>query len=387
MKNSLMKHIIFIMLIQFLIYFGFSMIIPVVPALIVEYGVSTMHLGFVLAIYSIASFISAPFFGLLSDKVGRRPLLLGGLIVFAFSFFIFGVFSSSLKVLYISRFIGGMASGALYTSTTSMVADLTSVAERTKYMGLVGMSMGIGFVFGPGIGGLLESISVSAPFFMTTVVILIALLVTVVYIKETYKPSTNPSVKITVAKEYFLQPVGILLVATFFVMFMMSGMESTFQLLGQKLINITPGQMGILFFIGGIFNALVQGGVIRKLKDGQEYPVMIIGQIFALIAFIMLPFMTGLLYAGICIILLMSGNALVKTLMTSQITKEAASHEVGKLTATTYSLDSLGRIVGPIFFNLLFVMYYGLPFYFGALMVLLSTFFIYQYFRKRGNYA
>ena len=387
MKNSLMKHIVFIMLVQFLIYFGFSMIIPVMPQLIVDYNVSTMHLGFVLAIYSIASFISAPFFGMLSDKIGRRPLLIVGLLVFALSFFVFAVMSHSLTVLYITRFVGGMASGALYTATTSMVADLTSVQERTKYMGLVGMSMGFGFVFGPGIGGMLGSVAMSMPFFMTSAVILVALIVAFLFIQETYKPSTVPQGKITMAKEYFIQPVGILLVATFFVMFMMSGMESTFQLLGQKLINITPGQMGVLFFIGGIFNVIVQGGIIRKLKDGQEYPAMIIGQALALIAFIMLPFMTGLVYAGVCIVLLMSGNALVKTLMTSQITKEALSHEVGKLTATTYSLDSLGRIVGPIFFNLLFVMYYGLPFYFGALMVLLSTFFIYQYFRKRGNYA
>lgn len=363
------------------------MIIPVMPQLIVDYNVSTMHLGFVLAIYSIASFISAPFFGMLSDKTGRRPLLIVGLLVFALSFFIFAVLSHSLTVLYITRFVGGMASGALYTATTSMVADLTSVQERTKYMGLVGMSMGFGFVFGPGIGGMLGSVAMSMPFFMTSAVILVALIVAFLFIQETYKPSTVPQGKITMAKEYFIQPVGILLVATFFVMFMMSGMESTFQLLGQKLINITPGQMGVLFFIGGIFNVIVQGGIIRKLKDGQEYPAMIIGQVLALIAFIMLPFMTGLVYAGVCIVLLMSGNALVKTLMTSQITKEALSHEVGKLTATTYSLDSLGRIAGPIFFNLLFVMYYGLPFYFGALMVLLSTFFIYQYFRKRGNYA
>lgn len=387
MKNSLMKHIVFIMLVQFLIYFGFSMIIPVMPQLIVDYNVSTMHLGFVLAIYSIASFISAPFFGILSDKTGRRPLLIVGLLVFALSFFVFAILSHSLTVLYITRFVGGMASGALYTATTSMVADLTSVQERTKYMGLVGMSMGFGFVFGPGIGGMLGSVAMSMPFFMTSAVILVALIVAFLFIQETYKPSTVPQAKITMAKEYFIQPVGILLVATFFVMFMMSGMESTFQLLGQKLINITPGQMGILFFIGGIFNVIVQGGIIRKLKDGQEYPAMIIGQVLALIAFIMLPFMTGIVYAGVCIVLLMSGNALVKTLMTSQITKEALSHEVGKLTATTYSLDSLGRIAGPIFFNLLFVLYYGLPFYFGALMVLLSTFFIYQYFRKRGNYA
>ncbi|CAD2072448.1 MFS transporter [Phocicoccus pinnipedialis] len=387
MKNNLMKHIVFIMLVQFLIYFGFSMIIPVMPQLIVDYNVSTMHLGFVLAIYSIASFISAPFFGILSDKTGRRPLLIGGLLIFSLSFFVFAVFSHSLTILYITRFVGGMASGALYTATTSMVADLTSVHDRTKYMGLIGMSMGFGFVFGPGIGGILGSVAMSIPFFMTSAVILVALFVAFLFIQETYKPSTTAPGKITMAKEYFIQPVGILLVATFFVMFMMSGMESTFQLLGQKRINITPGQMGVLFFIGGIFNVIVQGGVIRKLKDGQEYPAMIIGQVLALIAFIMLPYMTGLVYAGICIVLLMSGNALVKTLMTSQITKEAMSHEVGKLTATTYSLDSLGRIVGPIFFNLLFVMYYGLPFYFGALMVLLSTFFIYQYYRKRGNIA
>ena len=101
----------------------------------------------------------------------------------------------------------------------------------------------------------------------------------------------------------------------------------------------------------------------------------------------MLPFMPGLFYAGICIVLLMSGNALVRTLMTSQITKEARHHEVGKMTATTYSLDSLGRIVGPIFFNILFLIHYGVPFVFGALLVLLSTFFIYQYYRKRGQVA
>ena len=387
MTENLKEKILFIMLIQFLIYFGFSMIIPVMPELVVVFGVSTLHLGFIIAIYSIASFISAPFFGTLSDRIGRRPLLIGGLFVFMLSFLVFAIFSNSLAVLYISRFIAGMASGALYVATTSMVADITSIETRTKYMGLIGMAMGIGFVFGPGIGGLLASVSVSAPFFMTTIIIFVALIFSVLKIQETYRSNTDIERGIAVQKEYFIQPVGILLVTTFVVMFMMSGMESTFQLLGKEKIDITPGELGVLFFIGGIFNAIIQGGVIRKLKDGQEYGAMIIGQAMALIAFIMLPFMTGLFYAGICIVLLMSGNALVRTLMTSQITKEARHHEVGKMTATTYSLDSLGRIVGPIFFNILFLIHYGVPFVFGALLVLLSTFFIYQYYRKRGQVA
>src|SRR5699024_2625680 len=150
-------------------------------------------------------------------------------------------------------------------------------------------------------------------------------------------------------------------------------------------IIIEPDNMRNILFIMAIINQIVQRTIIKKIKDVQKYDAMMIGQLMALIAFIMLPFMTGLFYAGICIVLLMSGNALVKTLMTSQITKEAKHNEMGKMTSTPYALDSLGRIIGPVFFNLLFLIHYGVPFFFGALVVLLSTFFIYQYYRKRGQ--
>lgn len=381
------KMILFIMIIQFLIYFGFSMIIPVIPELVTELGVSTLHMGWLLAVYSIASFLSAPFFGRLSDRYGRRLILLYGLLAFSFSFLLFGMFIDVLWILYLSRLIGGAASGALYTATTSMVADLTTREDRTRFMGLIGMSIGLGFIFGPGIGGLLAQISLSFAYYMTTLVIVGALLFSMFKVRETYRPGNRTAKEITMPKEYFLKPVGILLICTFFIMFTMSGMESTFQLLGIDRINITPAQMGALFVVGGIFNAAVQGGFIGRLKDGQEYPVMIAGQILTLVAFILLPFMSSLLYAGVCIVLLMTGNALVKTLLTSQITKEAHRDEMGRMTATTYSLDSLGRIFGPIVFNILFVVTSGLPFLFGAAATLLSTYFIFQYFRKRRNFA
>jgi MFS family permease len=371
------------MLIQFLIYFGFSMIIPVIPEIVTELEASTIHMGWLLAVYSLASFLSAPFFGRLSDKYGRRKILLYGLFAFALSFFIFGVFIDNLFVLYISRILGGAASGALYTATTSMVADITTRETRTKYMGLVGMAIGMGFIFGPGIGGLLAGISLSLAYYMTTFVILVTLVVAILKIKETYHPTTSVRKDITLPTEYLLQPVGILLVCTFLIMFINSGMESTFQLLGIERISITPAEMGVLFFIGGIFNAIVQGGVIRRLKDGQELPFMIAGQVFTLIAFIMLPFMNGLFYAGVCIVLLMVGNALVRTLITSQITKEAQADEMGRITSTTYSMDSLGRIFGPLVFNALFLITPGMPFWFGAAVTVFATFFIFQYYRKR----
>lgn len=371
-----------IMIIQFLIYFGFSMIIPVIPEIVTELDASTTHMGWLLAIYSLASFLSAPYFGRLSDRYGRRKILLYGLFAFALSFFIFGVFIDNLLILYISRILGGAASGALYTATTSMVADITTRETRTKYMGLVGMAIGMGFIFGPGIGGLLAGISLSLAYFVTTIVILATLVVAIFKIEETYRPTTSVNKNITLPTEYLLQPVGILLVCTFLIMFINSGMESTFQLLGIERISITPAEMGVLFFIGGIFNAIVQGGVIRRLKDGQELPFMIAGQVFTLIAFIMLPFMNGLVYAGFCIVFLMVGNALVRTLVTSQITKEAQAGEMGRMTSTTYSMDSLGRIFGPIVFNLLFIISPGVPFWFGAAVTVFATFFIFQYYRK-----
>ena len=377
------------MIIQFLIYFGFSMVIPVVPELVTELGVSTVHVGWLLATYSIAGFIVAPLFGRLSDKYGRRPILLGGLIVFALSFLFFGLYIDNLVIMYIARVFGGIASGALYTATTSMVADISSREERTRYMGLIGMSIGLGFIFGPGVGGILGDINLSFAFYMTAAVLAGAFVFALIKIEETYKPSTeNPVSQLRIVpSEYFLKPVGILLITTFVIMFTMSGMESTFQLLTIELISITPTQMGVLFLIGGLLNAAVQGGYIRTLKPHQEYPVMIAGQMMTIIAFIMLPFVPNLWFAGIALILLMLGNALARTLLTSLITREAEDHEMGRMTSTTYALDSLGRILGPLTFNLLFVVYLGLPFWLGALITILSTFFIYQYFRKRGAIA
>ncbi|HJE20086.1 MAG TPA: MFS transporter [Aliicoccus persicus] len=387
--KQLNQKLLLIMIIQFLIYFGFSMVIPVVPELVTELGVSTVHVGWLLATYSIAGFIVAPLFGRLSDKYGRRPILLGGLIVFALSFLFFGLYIDNLVIMYIARVFGGIASGALYTATTSMVADISSREERTRYMGLIGMSIGLGFIFGPGVGGILGDINLSFAFYMTAAVLAGAFVFALIKIEETYKPSTeNPVSQLRIVpSEYFLKPVGILLITTFVIMFTMSGMESTFQLLTIELISITPTQMGILFLIGGLLNAAVQGGYIRTLKPHQEYPVMIAGQMMTIIAFIMLPFVPNLWFAGIALILLMLGNALARTLLTSLITREAEDHEMGRMTSTTYALDSLGRILGPLTFNLLFVVYLGLPFWLGALITILSTFFIYQYFRKRGAIA
>ncbi|TDM12898.1 MFS transporter [Macrococcus lamae] len=367
--------------IQFLIYFGFSIVIPVIPALIADMNLSSFHMGLLLAIYSIASFIAAPFWGQFSDNKGRKKVLLIGLIGFAVSFLTFGLFIDNLPMLYFSRIIGGLFSGACFSTTTSIVADLTTAEERNRYMGLLGMMIGLGFIFGPAVGGLLAGVSYQLPYFITAGILILIFLAVWTKLPETHNSRSGFDDK-RIDWSIVKQPVGLLLLCTFIVMMTMSGMESSFQLLEIDRINITPSQMGMLFMIGGFVSALLQGGYLRKVKHGSERKVMVAGQIITAIAFMMLPFTMNLVYAGLCLVLLMAGNAMVRTLLTSSITKTTSASHMGKLTGITYSLDSLGRIIGPLVFTGLLTFNLSLPFYIGAVTSILSLGLIYIYFSK-----
>lgn len=380
-SNNIKQVFSLLMVIQFFIYFGFSIVIPVIPALIDDMDLSAFHMGLLLASYSIASFIAAPFWGQFSDNNGRKKVLLIGLIGFTISFLTFGLFIDHLPMLYFSRIIGGLFSGACFSTTTSIVADLTTAEERNRYMGLLGMMIGLGFIFGPAVGGLLAGYSYQLPYFMTAAILMLIFIAVMMKLPETHLDRTGADdggINWTI----FRQPVGLLLLCTFIVMMTMSGMESSFQLLEIDRIAITPTQMGLLFMIGGFVSAILQGGYLRQVKHGAERKVMMAGLVITATAFTMLPFTMNLVYAGLCLVMLMAGNAMVRTLLTSSITKTATARHMGKMTGITYSLDSLGRIIGPLVFTGLLTFSLSLPFYIGAVTSLLALILIYIYFSK-----
>ncbi len=380
-SNNIKQVFSLLMVIQFFIYFGFSIVIPVIPALIDDMDLSAFHMGLLLASYSIASFIAAPFWGQFSDNNGRKKVLLIGLIGFTISFLTFGLFIDHLPMLYFSRIIGGLFSGACFSTTTSIVADLTTAEERNRYMGLLGMMIGLGFIFGPAVGGLLAGYSYQLPYFMTAAILMLIFIAVMMKLPETHLDRTGADdggINWTI----FRQPVGLLLLCTFIVMMTMSGMESSFQLLEIDRIAITPTQMGLLFMIGGFVSAILQGGYLRQVKHGAERKVMMAGLLITATAFIMLPFTMNLVYAGLCLVMLMAGNAMVRTLLTSSITKTTTARHMGKMTGITYSLDSLGRIIGPLVFTGLLTFSLSLPFYIGAVTSLLALILIYIYFSK-----
>lgn len=367
------KTILLLMSVQFFVYLGFGIIIPVLPEVIVQQGYGEIHVGGLITIYALASFFTAPLWGRLSDNTGRKRLILIGLAGFSLSFFLFSLFLDNLVLLYLSRVIGGLFSGALYTAVTGYVADITTDEDRNKYMGLLGMSIGLGFIFGPAIGGLLGSISLSLPFTVSAMLVLLLMAYAALVLKEPVRQGEAVKRKLLPkgASVLWQYRIRYLFLFSFLVTFLLAGLESTFQLFQIDQIQITPLQLGYLFIASGLVDAAIQGGVVRRIKDGTETKWIIGAQIVTAAGLFLLPFTTSLVFAGIALSIFTAGNALARTAIVSLTSKESGG-KYGTAAGVAYSMDNMGRIIGPLFFTWLLTMQSGAVYYLSGTLALLA---------------
>ena len=184
------KRLLIVMVMLMTTFIGFGIIIPVLPELIKEAspGSVEFHTGMMLSLYSAGILYDFAVLGRLSDRIGRRPVILIGVLGFAASFLVFGIADGSLPIMYASRVLGGLFSGAVTSVIVAYVADITPPDQRTKGMGLVGMSIGLGFTIGPGFGGLLSLVSRNTPFFAAAALALVTFLIAVTKLPESFTP-------------------------------------------------------------------------------------------------------------------------------------------------------------------------------------------------------
>ncbi|AIY04382.1 multidrug-efflux transporter [Planococcus sp. PAMC 21323] len=367
------KTILLLMSVQFFVYLGFGIIIPILPEVIVQQGFSEIHVGGLITIYALSSFFTAPLWGKLSDRTGRKKLILVGLAGFSLSFFLFSLFLDNLMLLYFSRIVGGLFSGALYTAVTGYVADITSNEDRNKYMGFLGMSIGLGFIFGPAIGGLLGSISLSLPFTTSAVLVLLLMGYASLVLKEPVRKgeATKRALLPKGSSTLWQFRIRYLFLMSFMVTILLAGLESTFQLFQIKQINITPLQLGYLFIASGFVDAAIQGGVVRRIKDGAETKWIIGAQVVTALGLFILPFTSSLIFAGVALSIFTAGNALSRTALVSLTSKESGG-KYGTAAGLTYSMDNLGRIIGPLAFTWLLTIQAGSIYYLSAALAIAS---------------
>jgi len=368
------------MSIQFLVYLGFGIIIPVLPEVILDQNYNEIHVGGLLTIYSLASFFTAPLWGMLSDRIGRKTLILVGLVGFSLSFWLFSLFFDSLFMLYLSRVIGGLFSGALYAAVTGFAADLSTEENRNKYMGFLGMSIGLGFIFGPAIGGVLGHIDLSLPFTASAILLLVIFVYALIILKEPERTgeANKRALLPKGAISLWSYRIKYLFLFSFMVTFLLAGLEATFQLFQIDRIEITPLQIGYLFMFSGFVDAAIQGGVVRRIKNGTETKWLLYAQIVTAVGLFMTVFTQSIFWAGLSLCVFTAGNALARTTIVSLTTKESGGR-YGTAAGMSYSMDNLGRIIGPLLFAWLFTKQPDNIYMLSAVLAVLSIGLIFAY--------
>ena len=368
------KPLAIVMLTLMTTFIGFGIIIPVMPELIkrVDSEALALHTGLLLSIYSAVSFVMSPVWGALSDRIGRRPIILIGILGFAASFLIFGLGAHSLTWMYISRVLGGLFSGAVTSVIVAYVADVTTPEERTKGMGLVGMSIGLGFTIGPGVGGLLSQVSLEMPFYAASGLALLTFFLAWSQLKESLAPERRRQATEARPSRWtaFQGSLRYLYLLALFVALSLAGLEATLQLFGMERFEVTPGQVGMMFFVCGLVGALVQGGVVRRyIRPGEEPKFIVAGLIISAAGFLLLLTSHSLWTATVYLSIFGIGNALIRPCVTSLITQKTTVGQ-GVASGLSSSMDSLGRIIGPLGGALLFGINLQLPYVVGGLLCL-----------------
>ena len=360
-------------------FIGFGIIIPIMPELPV---VTHFHLNLMLAIYSAASFLMSPVWGSVSDRVGRRPVILTGLVGYTLSFLLLALSLDELWLIYVARLLGGLFSGAVISCAVAYVADITTDEERTKGMGVVGMSIGLGFIIGPGVGGLLSVWGLRAPFLASTALTFLLLLFALRSLHESLPRERRRQAggkKRESRWKAFQGSLKYLYGLGFVASFTLAGLEGTLQFFQMEKIGVTAVQMGGMLFANGIVGAMIQGGIVRRyVKKGSEPCVMLIGLLFCAAGFALLLLSSNVWNATLYLCIFSVGNALVRPCITSLITQKTTVGQ-GVASGLSSSMDSLGRICGPLFATALYGLGIHLPFVAGAVISIASTALIFRF--------
>src|SRR5699024_8019163 len=238
---------------MFLVMVGFGIIIPVLPFYAEVLGASPTELGLLMAVYSLMQFIFAPMWGRISDKIGRKPVIMIGIFGLSLSFVMLGL-SVHLWMLFAARIIGGVLSAANMPTVMAYVADITSDEDRGKGMGVVGAATGLGFILGPAIGGIFTNINLQAPFYIAGSLSFMTLLLVFVILKESIHLSANKATSKNKLswRKFFRDPIAMLYFLQFFISLSLSGLEATFAYFAAEKAGLDAVTLGYIFMIMGL---------------------------------------------------------------------------------------------------------------------------------------
>ena len=354
---------------------GFGMVIPIFPFLIDKFGASGSALGVLVATAALTEFLFGPIWGSLSDRIGRKPVLMIGMFGYAISMVLFGL-AANIWLLILYRALSGVLSSATISTTMAYIGDSTSEKARGGGMGLLGAAAGAGTIIGPGLGGLMAAGSLTTPFFVAAFLALAALLLVAFLLPESLPPEArsagDQNIKLVRFDEIWRavrSPIGPLLMLAFLATFGTSNFEAVFGLYMLRKLDYGPQQVGgILTLVG--FIALIGRGLLTGAVTGRWGEPTVIK--------------ASLLLGAVAFILLLLANTYLAVLLTTglftfsitflrpsihALTSQRTSAGQGVSMGLSNSFVSLGRVAGPLFAGMVFDINPNLPYLCGALIL------------------
>ncbi|MCM3386592.1 MFS transporter [Ureibacillus chungkukjangi] len=364
-----------LMLNMFITMGGVGIVIPVLPTYLQIFGVGGEVYGTLIAIFAFAQFLFSPLAGGLSDRYGRKLFIIGGLIVYGISQIIFGL-ATDVWVLYLGRFLSGFGAAFIMTTVMAYVADITTIEERGKGMGLIGAAISLGFMIGPGLGGFLATVNIHFPFFLAGGVSLIAALLSFIVLPNV-KPHLNEAAK-HVPREKLLKqlvrsvktPYFVILIVVFTFNFGISNFQSTLSMFLTYKFDYTATDIAIVITVGGFAGVVLQMFIIDKLfRRFGEMKVILVNLLVAAITMVLMIFVSGFFVILTIATLFQVAGVFIRPAVNTLISK-FAGNEQGYAAGMNNAYMSLGNMIGPALAGVLLEWHLSIPFAFGAVILL-----------------
>lgn len=355
---------------------GFGIVLPILPLWAEEFGASPVQIGIITASYAVAQLLFAPVLGRLSDRVGRRPVILCALAGTVAAFLLIGL-AQTLVVIFVARVLQGVA-GASYATAQAYVADITTPAERAHGMGMIGAAFGLGFLLGPAIGAVFAAIDPRAPFFAAAALAALNLLIALRRLPESLTPGSAPAARPgfgVVRRALAGRDLAPLIWLTFVANIAFIGMETTFALYGADRFGYSTAEVALLFAYIGVLAVFSQGYLVRRMIPRTGAPrTMVIGLGVTGAGLLAMAAAQALWVLLAALALLAVGSGLVFATTTALISLAAGAGEQGTLLGLTASVGSAARIAAPLAAGALYQhVDLAAPLVVGGVLMLLCT--------------
>jgi len=355
---------------------GFGMVIPILPFYVDSFGASGRSLGMLMAVFATMQFLFSPIWGEFSDRYGRKPILMIGVLGNAVSQLLFGL-STQLWMLFAARALAGILSSATLPTAMAYIGDSTSDEERGGGMGLMGAAMGVGMVLGPGVGGWLAVRSLSMPFFAAAGLSVVALVFILLVLPESLPKTARQGQggqlrgpQLGRMWQALFGPIGFLLLLALLMSFGLTNFEGIFGLFALERFGYGPQQVGTILMFIGLISVVAQGALTGPLtRRWGEATIITVSLLSSAVGFALMLLADTFPTVSLTVCFFVLSNALLRPVVASLTSKRATSGQ-GVAMGMNNSFMSLGRIIGPIWAGFIFDVNFNLPYISGAIIML-----------------